>query len=390
MLAISLFEQGYLLANKGKFMMTTRIRLLAQAVAAVGLATGATLLPGALVGAVDKPAELAPLPPFKAGNPAMVELGKQLFFDSRLSGDMGVSCASCHAPDKGWGDGKALAAGYPSTEYFRNAPTLLNSRYKKLFMWDGRLDGADMGTLVRDMITEAHTMNMDSRLMQERLKQVPEYAALWDQFDKTDINGMRVYGVVGEFVKSLVSQNVPFDRYLKGETSALSDEAKQGYALFKGKAGCQSCHNGPLGSDGGLHRTGVAEHPDVLDNPLRSISMLRHYATNGMPNYMAARADVGHYAISKDPADLGKFATASLRELKYSAPYMHNGTFASLDEVVDFYDQGGGKDSQLKPLNLSKAEKKALVTFLLSLSGDPVAVETPTLPDYQPRQFGKN
>lgn len=390
MIAFSLFEQGYLLANKGKFMMTTRIRLLAQAVAAIGLAGGAALLPGALVGAADKPAELAALPPFQAGNPAMVELGKQLFFDSRLSGDMGVSCASCHAPDKGWGDGKALSTGYPSTEYFRNAPALLNSRYKKLFMWDGRLDGADMGTLVRDMITEAHTMNMDSRLMQERLKQVPEYAALWDKFDKTDINGMRVYGVVGEFVKTLVSQNVPFDRYLKGETAALSAEAKQGYTLFKGKAGCVSCHNGPLGSDGGLHRTGVAEHPDVLDNPLRSISMLRHYATNGMPNYMAARTDVGHYAISKDPADLGKFATPSLRELKYSAPYMHNGMFASLDEVVDFYDQGGGKDSQLKPLNLSKVEKKALVAFLLSLSGDPVTVETPTLPDYQPRQFGKN
>jgi cytochrome c peroxidase len=353
--------------------------------------TAALVLGGlvALGGAAAGGAELQPLPDAKF-NADQAALGRYLFFDVRLSGDAALSCASCHDPAKGWGDGMPLSRGYPASEYFRNAPTLVNSAFKKRFMWDGRLDGADMGTLVRDMITESHTMNMDSRLMQERLKQVPEYEAMWKKFRKDDINGMRVYGVVGEFVKSLVSKNAPIDRFLKGDQAALSDQAKQGYDLFKGKANCISCHNGPLGSDGNLHRTGVPENPAVTAEPLRHITMLRHYSTNGMPNYMNARTDVGFYAISKDPKDIGKFATPSLRDLKYSAPYMHNGVFATLEAVIDFYDKGGGQGSELKPLNLSAAEKPALKAFLESMSGDPVTVEIPKSPDYKPRNFGSN
>lgn len=367
--------------------MTTHqsIRRLSRIAALFGLAVVA-----GTVAAADGKAGLEALPAAKPGNADMVELGKHLFFDTRLSGDMGVSCASCHNPEKGFADGQALSAGYPSTEYFRNAPTLINSRFKNVFMWDGRLDGADMGTLVRDMITEAHTMNMDSRLMQERLSQVPEYVALWQKFRKDDINGMRVYGVVGEYVKTLVSQNAPIDRFLKGDGSALSSQQKDGYEVFNGKGGCVACHNGPLASDGERHRTGVPENPEVLKNPNRTIAMLRHYSTSGMPNYMNARTDVGFYAISKDKADIGKFATPSLRELKYTAPYMHNGMFDSLDKVVDFYDQGGGQGSELKPLGLTSSEKSALVAFLEAMSGDALKVVAPTLPDYQPRQFGKN
>ncbi|MBT0960287.1 cytochrome c peroxidase [Denitromonas iodatirespirans] len=367
--------------------MTTHqsIRRLSRIAALVGLAFVA-----GTVAAADGKAELQALPEAKAGNADMVELGKHLFFDTRLSGDMGVSCASCHDPAKGFSDGMPLSAGYPSVEYFRNAPTLINSRFKNVFMWDGRLDGADMGTLVRDMLTEAHTMNMDSRLMQERLSQVPEYVAMWQKFRKDDINGMRVYGVVGEYVKTLVSQNAPIDRFLKGDGSALTSQQKDGYEIFTGKGGCVACHNGPLGSDGQVHNTGVPENPEVLKNPNRTVTLLRHYATSGMPNYMNARTDLGHYAISKDPADMNKFATPSLRELKYTAPYMHNGMLTTLDQVVDFYNQGGGQGSELTPLGLSGSEKKALVAFLEALSGEPLNVVAPTLPDYQPRQFGKN
>jgi cytochrome c peroxidase len=335
--------------------------------------------------------DLAPMPEFKPGSAVMIELGKYFFFDNRLSGDWGVSCASCHDPQKGWGDGKALSAGYPSMEHFRNSPTVLNSALQKRYLWDGRLDGTDAGTLVRDMITETHTMNMDSRLMQERLKQVPEYNALWQKWRKDDINGMRVYNVIGEFIKTIRTANAPFDRFKQGDESALTAEQKQGYELFKGKAGCVSCHNGPIGSDGNLYRTGVPEHPDVLKNPLRTITMLRHYATSGMPNYMNARTDLGAYAITKDKNDIGKFRTAQLRDLKYTAPYMHNGVFAVLDDVIDFYDKGGGQGSVLKPLNLAAAEKKALKAFLLTLSGDPVIIKDPGQPDMQVwTAYGKN
>lgn len=362
-----------------------------QALGTAGLAAaiGMALVTFPSTAQVKAP-DLTPMPDVKPGNPAMIELGKYFFFDSRLSGDWGVSCASCHNPEKGWGDGQALSTGYPSMEYFRNAPTVLNAKYRQRFLWDGRLDGTDTGTLVRDMITETHTMNMDSRLMQERLQQVPEYDTLWKKWRKDDINGMRVFNVIGEFIRSLETTNASFDKFAKGDASAISAEAKSGYELFKGKAGCVSCHNGPIGSDGNLYNTGVPEHPDVLKNPLRTITMLRHYSTSGVPNYMNLRTDVGAYAITKKAKDIGKFQTAQLRDLKYTAPYMHNGVLNTLDDVVAFYNQGGGKGSVLKPLNLSAAEQKSLVAFLMTLSGDPVLVKDPGQPDMQIRIFGKN
>lgn len=374
--------------------MTSRIRPFTRRPRTRRLASlaAALLLAGTAASAADAPA-LSALPDAKPGNAAMVALGRQLFFDTRLSGDSSRACASCHDPAKGFGDGQALSAGYTSMAYFRNAPTLINARHRTRFMWDGRLDGADAGTAVRDMVTEAHFMNADGRLVQERLKQVPEIVALWQAaFGKgSDPYAPRMFNAVGEFVKSLESKNVPFDRFVKGDKTALSEPAQRGLALFNGKGGCVACHHGPLGSDGKLHRLGVPEHPDLLANPLRTITMLRHYATSGMPNYMNARRDVGAYAITKNPQDGGRFQTPSLRELAQTAPYMHNGVFQTLDEVVDFYDRGGGgAGTELKPLGLSGDEKKALVAFLLSLSGDPIVVEPPASPALQARTFGKN
>lgn len=340
--------------------------------------------------AADQPG-LSPLPEAKI-NKDMADLGRYLFFDPRVSGDWGTSCASCHDPAKGWGDGQPLSKGYTSVEYFRNAPTLLNARLKTRFMWDGRLDGSDIGTLVRDMVTEAHFLNADGRLDQERLKQIPEYVVMWEKVfgKRSDPYGPRMFTVIAEFVKTIESKNAPIDRYLKGDQAAFSEQQKEGLGLFRGKAACIMCHNGPIASDGKLHRLGVPENPAIAKEPLRMITMLRHYSTSGMPNYMNARTDVGAYAITKDERDRGKFATPSLRDLRYTAPYMHNGVFSTLEEVVDFYDRGGGPGSELKPLGLTAQEKKALLAFLNALSGDPVVAKAPDLPDLKPRQFGKN
>jgi cytochrome c peroxidase len=337
------------------------------------------------------PPAMQPLPASKPLNPALVELGRHLFFDPRLSGDTGRSCATCHDPAKGLGDGKALSTAYTGSEYFRNSPPLYNLRHRVRFLWDGRLDGSDAGTLVRDMVTEAHFMNADGRLVQERLKQVPEYVALWEAaFGKgSDPYGPRMFNAVGAFMQSIESANVPFDRWANGDKSALSADAQAGHALFHGKARCSGCHHGPVGSDGKLHRTGVPEHPDVLANPLRTITMLRHYATSGRPNYMAARTDVGAFAITKDRRDIGRFLTPPLRELAHTAPYMHNGAFATLDEVIDFYDRGGG-GGELQPLALSADDKRVLRAFLMSLSGDPISVQAPKRHDYALRALGRN
>ena len=337
---------------------------------------------------------LAPLPNPKDVNDARARLGRMLFFDARLSGDTGVSCAGCHDPARGWADGLELADGYTSVLYFRNTPSLFNAAHKTFFMRDGRLDGADLGTVVRDSLTEAHTMNMDSRLAQERLKQVPEYMAMFEEAYGAEPYGGRIYGAIGEFLKTIRTRGAPFDAYLRGDNGALSDAAKRGLDLFAGKADCVACHSGPMLSDGGLHALAVPDNPAIDTDAERQIAMLRHFATMGTPNYMNLRSDVGHYVVTKDPADIGRFVTPSLWDVGQTAPYMHSGVFATLDEVVDFYDAGGGDAARrsrlLRPIGLSVDEKADLVAFLQSLTGDPPTITAPDLPDYQLRQLGEN
>lgn len=372
------------------------------------LAAGISALAFVAIPALAQDVGFAPLPDPKEVNADRAKLGEMLFFDERLSGDTDHSCASCHDPASGWGSGEPMSHGYTGTLYFRNAPGLFNVAYRKYLMWDGRLDGSDLGTLVRDMITEAHTMNMDSRLAQERLKQVPEYAALTETAYGGDPYGGKIYGAIAEYLKTIRTENAPFDAYLRGNEAALNDAAKRGIDLFAGKAGCISCHNGPTLSDGGLHAMGVPDHPaltgEAMDagathaghsgdaegaeaTALRQITMLRHYATMGTPNYMNLREDVGNYVVSKDKADWGKFVTPSLWDVGQTAPYMHSGLFATLPEVVDFYNAGNEK---IAPLGLSAEEATDLVAFLESLTGDAPNVTPPELPEYAVREHGKN
>jgi len=338
--------------------------------------------------------ELQPLPPIAPPKAEHVELGKYLFFDPRLSGDGGISCDSCHDPATGWGDGKALSTGYPGSEYFRNAQTLLNAAHYKRNYWDGRMAGADLPTTVRDHLTEAHFMQVDGRLFPERFKQIPEYVEMFQTAFGGEPTFGRTLNAVAAFLKTIVSPNAPIDRYLKGDTAALSADAREGLALFRGKAGCIRCHSGPLLSDQKFHALGVAENPDIFANPVRHITFRRFFRTIGAPNAENYREDPGLYGVTKEKADWGKFRTPSLREVSRTAPYMHNGTLGSLENVVAFYDGGGGphpnKSPLLSPLRLTATEKRALVEFLKSLSGDPVVIERPELPDYKPRKLGQN
>jgi len=329
----------------------------------------------------------APVPDQSKVNEARAKLGAILFFDNRLSGDTDKSCASCHDPAKGWGDGLPLSDGYTGVSYFRNAPSLFNVANRNVLMWDGRLDGSDMATVTRDMLTESHFMNVDSRMAQERLKQVPEYVAMFQDAFGGDPYGGKIYSAIGEYLKTIRTENAPFDAYLKGDKTALSDAATRGMDLFAGKAGCSACHSGATLSDGSVHATGVADNPDMASNADRQISMLRHFATMGTPNYMNLRQDVGNYVVTKEDADIGKFATPGLWDVGQTAPYMHSGVFNSLPEVVSFYNTGNDK---LAPLGLSTDEQADLVAFLESLTGDAPAVTVPKLPDYALRAVGEN
>jgi len=359
------------------------------AAAAVTISTSA----GAHLAA--QPSGFAPLPEPIEVDEARAELGRMLFFDRRLSGDTANSCASCHQPERGFADGQALSDGYTGTAYFRNSPSLLNVAYRELLMWDARLDGADPATAVRDMITEAHTMNADSRIVQERLKQVPDYVAMFEAaFGPGDPYGGKIYAAVAEFLKTLRTTNAAFDRYLRGDEEALDDEQQHGMELFAGKAGCIACHGGPLLSDHRLHATGVPDHVEIRANVERQITMLRHYATMGVPDFMNLREDVGHHVVTKEAQDIGRFLSPSLWDVGRTGPYMHSGVFDSLEEVVAFYNRGGGahpnKSDVLRPLGLTATEQRALVAFLGSLTGDAPDITAPALPDYAPRELGVN
>ncbi len=372
-------------------MRTVRLAALALG----GLLLGVVLRAGGALGEAPRFAALGPLPsvPVPADNPmseAKVELGKLLFWDTRLSGDVSTSCATCHDPKLGWGDGQALSRGYPGTEHWRNSQTILNSAYYAKLFWAGEV------TSLESQADAAATGNVagngDPVMMEERLRQVPEYVKRFKEVFGVDRPTISMaWMAIAAFERTLVSkaENVPFDRYAKGDSSALSPEAKRGLALFQGKAGCIQCHNGPLLSDDSYHNLGVPTHPAFENEPLRQITLRYQHVIRGVPEtlYRSADRDLGLYYTTKQEADKGKFRTPGLRELKYTAPYMHNGVFRTLEEVIEFYNRGGGDDPNksplLKPLGLSDQEKKDLRAFLLSLSSDqPLIVEPPDLPNY--------
>jgi cytochrome c peroxidase len=314
--------------------------------------------------------EFGPVPSVKV-DAKKAALGKRLFFDPRLSGDAAISCSTCHNPQKGFSDGLALAKAYPGSDGFRNTPTLINAAQKAAWFHDGRI-GTNLNDVTRESITETYSMNMDMRLMQERVKQDPIYVKMFKDAGYGEPSNGSIRKAIPEYLKTLTSRGAPFD---KGK---LSDASQRGFELFKGKAGCSQCHSGPRFTDDSPHNIGVPENPEIWSNPARHITFVAFGMFMGIENYMNIRRDVGaHIRTHKsDGSDIGKFMTPTLRELTHTGPYMHNGVMKTLEDVVAFYNRGGGdddnKDSRVKPLGLSKEERANLVAFLKSLSGDPL------------------
>lgn len=348
-----------------------------------------------VTGQTQKFAALAPLPPVPVprDNPmseAKVELGKMLFFDPRLSGDASTSCASCHKPETGWGDGGDVSRGYPGTQHWRNSQTVLNAAFYAKLFWAGEVTSLESQA---DAAASGNVAgNGDGMMMEERLRQVPDYVRRFKAVFGTERPLIRdAWMAIAAFERTLVSkpENVPFDRFMKGDANALTEEAKRGLGLFQGKAGCVQCHSGPLLSDESYHNLGVPKNPVFEEDPLRQITLRYQHVIRGVPEkvYRTADRDLGLYYTTKREEDKGKFRTPSLRELKYTAPYLHNGVFFTLEEVIEFYDKAGGdepnKSPLLKPLRLTAEEKKDLLAFLLALSSDkPLIVPQPALPDY--------
>jgi cytochrome c peroxidase len=330
-------------------------------------------------------AGLEPLRPVpeRADNPqtpAKVELGKKLFFDRRLSGDGTMSCATCHNPELALTDGLDISLSYPTTKNWRNSPTLIDVAFRTFLFHDGRAKTLEEQALFPMM--SAFEMNKNLDYLEEQIQMVPEYDAEFREVFGGEVTRERIAMAIAAFERTLISKSMPLDRYLNGEKTALSEEAKKGLAVFTGKGGCIGCHYGADLADDKFYALNVPENPKLMDDPrvtttMRFVGKVYHY-----DEYRSMNEDPGRYLITKDKKDWKAFRTPVLRYVAKTGPYMHNGVFGSLDEVIEFFDRGGGAGNEvLKPLGLSDRERIYLKTFLIeALTGEDVVVRMPNVP----------
>ena len=370
---------------------------------AVPLAALAALIAGALQIGLTAPAWAdvnppltalgpPPVPPDNPMTPAKIELGKLLFFDTRLSGDASVACSTCHEPKQGWGFSNDISRGYPGAIHWRNSQTVINSAYYGKLFWVGAAKSLEVQA--PSAAKGAVSGNGEADMMEARLAFIPEYRARFrevfgDRWPKLS----NAWKAIAAFERTLVQRDTPFDRYMQGDQDALDEQQLRGLELFQGKANCIECHNGALFSDQRYYNLGVPPAERWEQDGLAQITFRYELYAKGVPEelYRTLKDDPGLYFRTKEKSDMGKFRTPSLRYTLYTAPYMHNGAFWDLQEVVEFYNEGGGendfaanKTGLVKPLDLGDEEMEDLIAFLESLSGEEIKMKTPKLPPSAP------
>jgi cytochrome c peroxidase len=277
-----------------------------------------------------------------------IELGRMLFFDKRLSQDNTIACASCHLAKFGFTDGKPVSTGIRGQKGGRSAPASINRVFSSAQFWDGRaatLEAQSVGPFTNPI--EHGFPNYD--VMRAKMMKIAGYRKLFKQVFDEDITIDNVGRAIASFQRTVLSGNSPADRFDQGqEAGAISAEAQHGLLLFREKARCTKCHSGFNFTDEKFHNLGLGWD----DN----------------------KVDLGRYMVTKNAEDIGAFKTPTLREVARSAPYTHDGRFKTLEEVVNFYNQGGVKnphqDPLIIPLELTDEEKRDLVQFLHTLNGE--------------------
>jgi cytochrome c peroxidase len=280
----------------------------------------------------------------------LIELGKILFFDTRLSGSEKISCATCHQPELSWTDGKEKSLGHEGTINKRNSPTIQNTWFYNKLFWDGRSSSLEDQSFAP--INSESEMHGDMRELSRKLKNIKGYLSLFDSaFGDPSINPQRISKAIAVFERTVVSRKSKLDEFLAGKKKVLNNEELKGLHLFRTKARCMNCHNGPLFSDNQFHNNGFAGK------------------------------DVGLYFVTHKDEDMGKFKTPSLRDIQKTGPWMHDGSFNNLAEIVEKYNHGTpGSDQLVKPLSLNKDEINALLSFLNAISSPPMEFKKPILP----------
>jgi cytochrome c peroxidase len=311
---------------------------------------------------------------------AKVELGRKLFFDSRLSADGRVSCANCHKPELAFTDGLMLAEGVEGRRGARNSPTLLNTLFTPNQFWDGRADTLE-DQAVQPLINELEMGNESYDAVVARLRRNKEYGAEFRAVFGSEITIAIIGKALAAYERTLVAGAAPFDRFIAGEQNAISDAAKRGFALFRGKGRCARCHTFserlPFFTDFGYHNTGVAAgHPGFARLAQQAYAVLDGNGERTAIDRLGAQEggqELGRLLLSYQIFDLGSFRTPSLRNVALTAPYFHDGSAATLRDVVKFYNAGGrpniNREWDLDPLDMSEAEQRDLVAWLETLTG---------------------
>ena len=285
-----------------------------------------------------------PTPTDNPQDAAKIALGRQLFFDKRLSLDGSVSCASCHDPKKAFTDQLAKSKGINGQLSERNAPSLLNAAFLKTAMFDAHLQTLELQVIVP--IQEPVEMGHNMKNLIKQLRQIPEYQAAAQAIFGRDFDAWVLTRSISAFERSLLSMNAPFDHYMAGNKKALSQEQQAGWKLFSEKLYCTKCHPAPY------FTTFEA-------------------ANNGLYKSYEGKTDQGRFRIHHDSSEIGTFKIPSLRNLPLTFPYMHDGSLQTIEEVVAHYQKGGAKhplqNKALVPFELTKNEKQQLLSFFNAL-----------------------
>jgi cytochrome c peroxidase len=308
---------------------------------------GAFIVPFFLVRCKTGPAEISIIQiPTPADNPMSAEkiaLGRALFFDKRLSIDESISCASCHMPELAFTDQKKVSTGVKGRMVQRNAPSLLNSAFLQTAMFDAHLASLEVQVLVP--IQEHTEMDIAMNELLKRLRKIEKYQEAAKSIFNRDFDAYVLTRSIAAFERSLISMNSRFDQYQQGKKSALSKEEQRGWDIFSNQLYCTKCHPAPY------FTTFVAEN-------------------NGL--YTEYGEDRGRFRIHGDTSDIGKFKVPSLRNIALTFPYMHDGNFQSIEDVLKHYAKGGAghpnQNALIQPFQLSERELKAVKAFLFSLT----------------------
>jgi cytochrome c peroxidase len=299
-----------------------------------------------------------------------IQLGKLLFFDPRLSGSNQISCSSCHDPDLAWTDGRTVSLGNDHLQGSRNTTSLLNIAQVKELFWDGR--AASLEDQAINPMATLHEMNQEPPTIPAEIAAIPGYPPLFEKaFGDKRITLQKILDAIAAFERTLTSRRSRFDEFVMGRYKQLTDQELQGLHLFRTKARCMNCHNGPYFTDNQFHNIGLTYYG-------------RKYE------------DLGRYNITKEAADVGKFRTPSLRDVMRTRPWMHNGLFDNMDGIMNMYSAGMPQpkpkpeqvndplfpktDPLIQKLELTPEEKKALIAFLEAITEIPYKMDRPELP----------